>query len=141
LRLARVGIEKVEGFLAGGIAAWQRDGLPSRPCRTSPSRTCTSAWPQEPACTSSTCGVPRNTRRPLCRAPSTCPSTGWPRRGLPLDRRRPIAVVCAGGYRSSRRGASSSGAGSANLLNVVGGTAAWVQAGYDVERDAPSAAG
>jgi rhodanese-related sulfurtransferase len=53
-----------------------------------------------------------------------------------LDRARPTAVICAGGYRSSaatsllRRGAF------ADLSNVAGGTSAWIAAGYEVETQA-----
>jgi len=46
------------------------------------------------------------------------------------------AVICAGGYRSSAATSIMQQAGFANLLNVAGGTKAWIDAGYEVEMPA-----
>ena len=53
---------------------------------------------------------------------------------LPLDPHKPTAVICAGGYRSSAASSILQQHGFANLLNVTGGTSAWIAAGYPVER-------
>jgi hydroxyacylglutathione hydrolase len=53
-----------------------------------------------------------------------------------LDPGRPLAVVCAGGYRSSAACSLLEGWGFAELYNVVGGTSAWVAAGYPAEAHA-----
>jgi rhodanese-related sulfurtransferase len=63
-------------------------------------------------------------------------------RNLPLDRlereagsldaSRPTAILCAGGYRSSAACSLLERRGFRRLFNVVGGTSAWVQAGFDV---------
>lgn len=50
-----------------------------------------------------------------------------------LDRARPAAIVCAGGYRSSAASSILQACGFTNLQNVVGGTAAWKSAGYPIE--------
>jgi hydroxyacylglutathione hydrolase len=141
LRLARVGIERVEGFLAGGIAAWERDGLALASLPHITVSDLHERLAQEPGVyvvdvrrpSEYAAGhLPRAVNVPLDRLAGA---------GLPLDPAQPIAVVCAGGYRSSAAASLLQQRGFASLLNVVGGTAAWVQAGYDVERDAPSAAG
>ena len=78
LRLARVGLENVTGYLAGGILAWFDAG---RALATLPQ------WPVDelqraartPAprrCRCSTCGGRASTRAATCRAPSTSRSTG-----------------------------------------------------------------
>ena len=53
--------------------------------------------------------------------------------GKPLDRSKPTAVICAGGYRSSAATSILESQGFSNLLNVTGGTNAWINAGYPVE--------
>ena len=52
---------------------------------------------------------------------------------LVLDKEKPIAVICAGGYRSSAATSLLQKHGFKNLLNVTGGTSAWINAGYPVE--------
>jgi hydroxyacylglutathione hydrolase len=52
---------------------------------------------------------------------------------LRLDSNKPTAVICAGGYRSSAATSILQQVGFSNLLNVTGGTSAWIAAGYDVE--------
>ncbi|PYQ49210.1 MAG: MBL fold metallo-hydrolase [Acidobacteria bacterium] len=55
-----------------------------------------------------------------------------------LDPSRPTAVICAGGYRSSAGTSLLAARGFRDLVNVTGGTAAWVAAGFEVEREASS---
>jgi hydroxyacylglutathione hydrolase len=52
---------------------------------------------------------------------------------LSVNPSRPTAVICAGGYRSSAATSILQQHGFANLLNVTGGTSAWINAGYPVE--------
>jgi hydroxyacylglutathione hydrolase len=46
----------------------------------------------------------------------------------------PLAVICASGYRSSIAASILASRGYTRLFNVVGGTAAWVREGFEVER-------
>jgi rhodanese-related sulfurtransferase len=46
------------------------------------------------------------------------------------------AVICAGGYRSSAGASILQQMGFKDLLNVTGGTKAWLEAGYEVEMPA-----
>lgn len=51
-----------------------------------------------------------------------------------LDPARPTAVLCAGGYRSSAATSLLAQRGFKDVRNVLGGTGAWIAAGYAVER-------
>jgi rhodanese-related sulfurtransferase len=69
-------------------------------------------------------------------------------RNVPLDRldpadllksrngasRQPLYVICQSGNRSSKACAALAAAGIAEIVNVAGGTAAWIAAGLPVER-------
>jgi len=52
---------------------------------------------------------------------------------LNLRPTRKTAIICAGGYRSSAATSIMQQHGFTNLLNVIGGTSAWINAGYEVE--------
>jgi hydroxyacylglutathione hydrolase len=55
---------------------------------------------------------------------------------LDLNRAKKTAVICQGGYRSSAATSILEPLGFADLLNVTGGTSAWIKAGYEVETPA-----
>ena len=50
-----------------------------------------------------------------------------------LDANRPTAVLCQSGYRSSAATSILAKYGFKELFNVVGGTSAWINAGFAVE--------
>lgn len=50
-----------------------------------------------------------------------------------LDKSKPTAVICLGGYRSSAAASLLQQNGFTNLMNVTGGTRAWIQAGHPTE--------
>jgi rhodanese-related sulfurtransferase len=52
-----------------------------------------------------------------------------------LDLSKPTAVICAGGYRSSAATSLLERHGVSELVNVVGGTSAWIAAGHEVEKE------
>jgi rhodanese-related sulfurtransferase len=136
LRLARVGLENVRGFLQGGMDAWHQAGF-------------------------DTATVPQITvaelRRRLeaeqdlqivdVRRPGEYESGHVPRARLAtlaelhanaldwLDPQRPVAVICAGGYRSSAATSLLESRGFRQLYNVTGGTSAYVEAGYPLEAE------
>jgi hydroxyacylglutathione hydrolase len=131
LRLARVGIEDVRGYLAGGLAAWQKAGLPvATTAQISPSEL--------------NQRLLNGSLRPLdvldvrreaewqaghigevqCRPLDTFPQ------GLPLiDKARPVAVHCKSGYRSMIACSLLERAGHRNVMNVSGGFDGWHTAG------------
>jgi rhodanese-related sulfurtransferase len=127
LRLARVGIEDLRGYLAGGVAAWLKAGLPLvKTAQISPQelnqKLLEGNWrPLD------VLDVRRESEWQAghiaevpCRALDTFPQ------GLPaMDRERPIAVHCKGGYRSMIACSLLERAGHRNVINVAGGFDAW----------------
>ena len=140
MRLARVGLENVVGHLDGGLPAWLAAGLP------------VSQVPQIPVAElkrriDADRGLQVvDVRRPGEYADGHVPGAA----SRPLDRleqnvggldpSRPTAVICAGGYRSSAATSLLRRRGFHDLANVIGGTSAWVAAGYEVETPAPAVA-
>lgn len=135
MRLARVGIENVNGYLAGGVDAWQRSGfelatvpqisvdeLSSLILEQPPLQILDVRWEPEYA----SGHVPRALQAPLSTLSQTI-------RNLSLDPAKPTAVICAGGFRSSAATSILQQNGFANLVNVTGGTTAWINAGHPVE--------
>ena len=143
MRLARVGFENVKGYLAGGIDAWKTEGFA---VATVPQITV--AELKALIASGSDLQVvdvrrpgeyesghaPRAETAPLSNLNETLPS-------LKLDPAKPTAVICAGGYRSSAATSIMQPQGFTNLLNVTGGTSAWIKAGYEVEMPVQAAAG
>jgi hydroxyacylglutathione hydrolase len=133
VRLARVGLADVAGYLEGGLAAWAAS---ARPVATVPQITVDelAARLQEGRDL-----VVLDVRRPTEHATGHVAGA----RNLPLDRlereaggldaSRPTAVICAGGYRSSAGVSLLARRGFPRLFNVVGGTTAWIQARHPVE--------
>jgi len=138
LRLARVGLENVQGYLAGGMDAWRAKGLEVAVVRQISVAELKALLEQEsnlqivdvrrPAEYQSG-HAPRAVTAPLAELRETLPR-------LALQTTRPTAVICAGGYRSSAATSIMQQAGFTNLLNVTGGTGAWINAGYAVEMPA-----
>jgi glyoxylase-like metal-dependent hydrolase (beta-lactamase superfamily II)/rhodanese-related sulfurtransferase len=135
LRLARVGIENVKGYLEGGVQAWRDAGLP---VETIPQLSVAELKEQMANSELQIVDVrrpgeyvnghvPRALNAPLA---SLDRSLG----PLPLEKNKPTAIICAGGYRSSAAASLLQKQGFSNLLNVSGGTGAWVSAGYPVEK-------
>jgi glyoxylase-like metal-dependent hydrolase (beta-lactamase superfamily II)/rhodanese-related sulfurtransferase len=135
VRLARVGIENVRGYLQGGISDWSRDGfdLAFVPQITvAELRELIQQRPdlqiidvrRPPEYKSG--HVPRARHAPLGTFKPHLDELG-------LDPARTTAVICAGGYRSSAATSLLQQLGFADLLNVTGGTSAWINAGYEVE--------
>ncbi|MDQ5843739.1 MAG: rhodanese-like domain-containing protein, partial [Acidobacteriota bacterium] len=73
--------------------------------------------------------VPRALHAPLSKLEQTAG-------GLPVNPSKPTAVICAGGYRSSAATSILQQHGFTNLMNITGGTSAWINAGYPVEKSA-----
>lgn len=133
-RLARVGLENAVGYLDGGIQAWEDAGFEVETVTQIDVVELRGQLSEAPDL------QVIDVRRPGEFASARVPGA----RSFPLDRlerslseldtARPAAVLCAGGYRSSiacsilrRHGFA------AELHNVIGGTSAWVAAGFEVE--------
>ena len=135
MRLARVGLEKVAGHLAGGVAAWHHAGLPlvARPQITVDEL---AARLREVA-DLQVVDVRRQGEYAAGHVPGArhFPLDRLERDVAQLDPSRPTAAICAGGYRSSAATSLLERHGFADLVNVIGGTSAWLAAGHQVEKE------
>ena len=135
VRLARVGIENVKGYLEGGVENWRSAGLPvnsipqlsvnelkEKLATTADLQVVDVRRPAEYG----NGHVPRALNAPLA-------TLGRVASQLPFEKNKPTAVICAGGYRSSAAASLLEKFGFTKLLNVSGGTGAWINAGYPVE--------
>ena len=130
-RLARVGLENVAGYLAGGIRAWDEAKRPL-------ARTEQIAVDELKARIAEGAGVTvLDVRRPLefqgGHVPGAVhlPLHELERRAASLDREKPVAIICASGYRSSIATSVLERLGFRRFSNVVGGMNAWHAAKYD----------
>jgi glyoxylase-like metal-dependent hydrolase (beta-lactamase superfamily II)/rhodanese-related sulfurtransferase len=129
LRLARVGIDRVQGLLADGIAGWAAAGLPLAMTGQIPVSDL-----QELRSEFTVLDV----RRPAEWAAGHIPGAlRYPLDGLraslsTIDRTRPLAVHCKGGYRSIIACSLLEAAGFPEVTNVAGGFDAWSAAGLPV---------
>ena len=134
--LSRVGVDEVAGFLQWGMVEWRSEGFP---VETVPQITVhdVAAWLEQ-----GTDVVVLDVREasewddghiepalhlPMFEAVS---------RRAELPAGRPVAVLCAGGLRSSTVISALQRHGVGALHNVTGGMSAWVKAGYGVTRRA-----
>jgi hydroxyacylglutathione hydrolase len=138
LRLARVGLENVQGYLANGMKAWVKAGfqldivpqisvaelkvlIETRPDLQLIDVRRGAEYDDGHA--------PRAVTAPLAKLGELLPR-------LNLKPNAQTAVICAGGYRSSAGTSILQQLGFKHLLNVTGGTKAWIDAGYEVEMPA-----
>jgi hydroxyacylglutathione hydrolase len=145
VRLARVGLHEVMGVLDGGVGGWVADGgSVDRLPQLAPGAVAQRLAPQGGR------GAPKSAARgELCvldvRRPGehagghvpgavNVPLSELQRRLGELDPRRPTAVVCQTGYRSSAAASLLRRAGFPEVFNVAGGTAAWIAAGQPVDK-------
>ncbi len=136
IRLARVGIEELDGHLRGGVAAWKEAGLPLSTVRqvtaTELSEQIGTRYLQ----------VLDVRREPEWEAGHIESAVWWPLDNFKIsppeiDRDAPLAVHCKGGYRSMIACSLLQRAGFHNVTNVVGGFDAWQQAKLPFVSDHP----
>jgi hydroxyacylglutathione hydrolase len=134
LRLARVGMEHVVGYLSGGIEAWEAAG---KPLETVPQVSVHQL--QEHAGEWQVLHVRRAgewksahlagaVHEPLDTLRKSLDG-GW----KALDPGRPVAVHCKSGYRSSAACGLLQAHGFREVYNVVGGIDAWTATGFPVQ--------
>jgi len=127
LRLARVGIENVRGYLSGGIEAWKHAGFALSEL---PQITVQVLLDRLQSHASQVLDV---RREPEWQAGHIEGAAWWPLDNFKIsppeiDRDRPIAVHCKSGYRSMIACSLLQRAGFSNVTNVIGGFDAWQQA-------------
>lgn len=129
VRLARVGIDRVAGTLDGGMAA-----LAARPDLVAETPRVTARALAE-RLSAADAPVVVDVRTDAERAEGFVagslhlPLLQWPRRMAEVPEGRPVAVYCAGGYRSSIAASLLRAAGRVQVTDLVGGFAAWREEG------------
>lgn len=131
LRLTRVGIELLAGYLDGGVAAWKQAGLPVATISQM------TAGELDARLKSHAVQVLDVRREPEWDAGHIESATWWPldnfRVSPPeIDQDAPLAVHCKGGYRSMIASSLLQRAGFKQVINVVGGLDAWQQANLPI---------
>jgi glyoxylase-like metal-dependent hydrolase (beta-lactamase superfamily II)/rhodanese-related sulfurtransferase len=131
VRLARVGIEALDGYLAGSIAAWEQAQLLVAHTHQ--------ITPEElhSRLAGSSTQVLDVRRQGEWDAGHIEGATWWPLDNFKvsppeIDRDRPLAVHCKSGYRSMIASSLLERAGFRHVVNVAGGFDAWQQAGLPV---------
>ena len=127
LRLTRVGIEVLDGYLDGGVAAWTQAGFPLATI------TEMTANELDAQLKSHAVQVLDVRREPEWDAAHIESATWWPldnfRVSPPeIDHDAPIAVHCKSGYRSMIASSLLQRAGFKHVIDVTGGMDAWQQA-------------
>jgi hydroxyacylglutathione hydrolase len=133
LRLARVGIEDLSGYLAGGVAAWQKAGMPMAKTPQISPQELNQKLRDGSLRPVDVLDVRREGEwqaghldRVQCHPLDTFAQ------GLPAvnnNNERPVAVHCKSGYRSMIACSLLQRAGHRNVINVAGGFDAWHGAG------------
>jgi len=136
MRLARVGVEELRGYLQGGTTAWKNAGLPLAEV---PQITVQAL---EERLHSRQTGVLDVRREPEWQAGHLEGADWWPLDNFKvsppeINRSAPLAVHCKSGYRSMIACSLLQRAGFNNVTNVVGGFDAWLAAKLPVESGSP----
>ncbi len=124
LRLARVGVEALDGYLDGGVAAWKQAGLPAATIAQ------INVAELDKRLTSHAVQVLDVRREPEWEAGHIDNAIWWPldnfRVAPPeIEHDALIAVHCKGGYRSMIASSLLRRAGFKQVINVMGGFDAW----------------
>ena len=127
VRLARVDIEALDGFLRGGVAAWKEAGLPVAVIQQ------INVDELSARLRSHDVRVLDVRRAPEWEAGHIEDAMWWPLDNFKIsppemDRNVEVAVHCKGGYRSMIASSLLQRAGFKNVINVAGGFDAWQQA-------------
>ncbi|HEY3173037.1 MAG TPA: MBL fold metallo-hydrolase, partial [Thermoanaerobaculia bacterium] len=132
VRLSRVGIENVAGYLAGGLLEWHRAGLPLATTEQ------IGVEELDARIREGRAGRVVDVRRPAewqaghIASAVNVPLNTLEHHAAELPRDEPVAVLCAGGFRSSIGTSILERQGLARITNVVGGMAAWKAASLEV---------
>jgi hydroxyacylglutathione hydrolase len=126
LRLSRVGIENVTGYLEDGIAGWASAGLPVEQTLQISVEQVHDLMLEDPqdvqvvdvrrSAEWQAGHVERALHRPLDHLSSTAGD---------LNKSKPVAVYCKGGYRSAIAASLLQRAGFEQVMNIIGGFDAW----------------
>jgi len=136
MRLARVGIERVAGYLEGGISAWQRSGRTVAQFAQISAGELRQLLLREPGMQLVDVRRPAEWDAGHIAQAKLAPlnkfavvlglDSGAAKKVLPdFDTDRPVVVHCQGGYRSAIAASLLERAGFSMVVNVIGGFDAW----------------
>jgi hydroxyacylglutathione hydrolase len=132
-RLARVGLDRVDGWLEGGIAAWREAGLPLLEiAQRTPRQLHTHLAAGEAIHVLDVRSDEEWEAGHVAGALHVMAGELTERLDEVPDDGRPLALVCASGYRSTVAASLLERAGRSDLINVTGGMGAWRQAGLPI---------
>jgi glyoxylase-like metal-dependent hydrolase (beta-lactamase superfamily II)/rhodanese-related sulfurtransferase len=124
-RLARVGIEKVTGYLKDGVLAWHQSGLPLATIEQISVQELKHRIDENSVDTIIDVRRPPEWSQGHIDGAASMPLNHLSESALSMNRDLRIAVLCAGGYRSSIACSVLEQLGFRNISNVVGGMTAW----------------
>lgn len=125
LRLARIGSDRVAGVLRGGMLALAaRPDLIARTPRTT-ARALAERLSGKDALLIVDVRTDAERAAGFIAGSIHLPLAQWPKRLCEVPEGRPVAVYCAGGYRSSIAASLLRAAGRPDVTDLVGGFAAW----------------
>ncbi len=128
-RFRRIGLDKIEGRLEGGIAAWRKAGLPVRTTEMVRPEALAAriAAGTEPVIVDVRTTAEHEELRLGDYA--NLPVSDWQLFGKVLDPKAPVLFVCNSAYRSSMAVGLAERQGFQEVLNLEGGLDAWLSAG------------
>jgi len=144
MRMARVGIERVIGYLEGGVAGWRQEGLPTAETRSMSVQSLSQHMKTDGL------RVLDVRRKPEWDNGHIEGAQWWPLDNFhalltpghsthpPVPKSAPLAVHCKSGYRSMIACSLLQRVGFENVTDVSGGFDAWQQAGLPVATDVPA---
>jgi len=127
-RLARVGLEKVTGYLQDGVLAWSRAELPLAAVEQISVHELQLRMGEKSVDTIIDVRRPAEWNSGHIEDAINMPLNHLAESALSLNRDSRIAVICAGGYRSTIGSSILEQLGFRNISNVAGGMAAWTNA-------------
>ena len=130
-RLARVGLENVAGYLAGGLLAWHEANLPV--ATTEQISVDELRHRLEAGAVAQLVDVRRPGEWQAGHIPQAkhLPLNALDTRAAEVDPSKPVTAICAGGYRSSIATSLLEQHGFVRITNVVGGMTAWSNARFE----------
>jgi hydroxyacylglutathione hydrolase len=133
MRLARVGLENARGYLQRGVDSWRDAGLPLACLPQVSVHDAREMSLREPRLQFVDVRRTSEYRDGHATGAVNLPLHQLADSALRLDRSRPTAVICGGGYRSSIGASILERLGFETLFNVTGGTAAWIAAALPID--------
>ncbi|HKF58593.1 MAG TPA: MBL fold metallo-hydrolase [Blastocatellia bacterium] len=134
MRLARVGLDTVTGYLEDGIYSWDRAGLALAKIPQMPVDELQHRITDREHFQLIDVRGPGEYKSGHAPGAMPVPLTHIDEHAGSINSDLPIIVICASGYRSSIGSSLLERRGFTNIFNVIGGTSAWISAGYEVEQ-------